>query len=270
MRKNVLGFFLCGAYDSFCKDKASPFLTYTGQVDMDAEGRIVDSRVDIGADEVYSCDGDLTEDDIYHSLDWTADGIVNFHEFIYFAQPWRGHDPNDPALSDPNLPDYESLHDPNSPDYVGPGNIAAWNARCNLDGSYRIDAGDLVLFCDQWLWMACWKQSQMDSSIMMMGMGAGAESTSVMTRDPLVMEPAAAPPWSPEWLMTMGESEQVSFVIGIYAVLDYIDAMIQEKPPNTETLYELQAFLLECLEDIKATREYQSMLNGPKIYNYPE
>ncbi len=48
------------AYDSFCIDKANPFLTYTGQVDLDGEGidRKYGSAVDIGADEVYDCEDD--------------------------------------------------------------------------------------------------------------------------------------------------------------------------------------------------------------------
>ena len=265
------------AYDSPLRDLGNPSLIYDDQLDIDGEERVVGTRADIGADEIYSCDDDLSEDDIYNALDWNADGVLNFKEYRYWSASWLSHDPNDPAINDPNHPDYDDLTDPDSPNYIDPNQIAAWLPKCNLvdtgSSEYAIDLADLMEFRDNgwWLWTACWRESQTYRfGMMAMAMGAGAQSASVMTREPIVMETAAAPPWSPEWFLAKGESEQVSFVMGIYAVLDYIDARIQEKPPNTETLYELQAFLLECLEDIKATREYQSTLNGPKIYNYPE
>ena len=252
------------AYDSPCIDMGSDLLSYTGQLDIDAEDRVVGNYVDIGADEVYSCDDDLSEDDIYNEVDWTADGVVNMYEYGIFAAAWLSVDPNNP-LCDPDNSNY--VGDPNEPGYISEGAKLRYSTRCDIDDDLDVDMADLDLFCGQWLWMACWKQSRMDSSIMMMGMGAGAQSASVMTREPLVMETPAATPWTPEWLMAMGESEQVSFVMGIYAVLDYIDARIQETPPNTETLYELQTFLLECIEDIKAARKQELDLSGSQMYN---
>ncbi len=242
------------AYDSPCKDKGSPYLSYTDQLDIDSEDRVVDTYADIGADEIYSCDGDLSADDVYHSLDWTADGIINFKEFGYFAAAWQGHDPNDPALSDPNLPDYESYYDPNSPDYVGAGNIAAWDTRCNLDGSYRIDAGDLVLFCDQWLWMACWKQSQMDSSIMMMGMGAGESAMmSVPMATTMSMDLTSTTVYDERGPVFGSESDLARFVNGVNEIIGFVDRGIKEDHPNSEALYEMKAALEEILMELRET-----------------
>jgi hypothetical protein len=154
-------------YNSVCKDKGNPSLSYSGQVDIDGEGvdRKYGTYVDVGADEVYSCDEPLTEDDIYNALDWNADGIVNLPEFFKFSCAWLSHDPNDPAwLSDPNL--------------VDPNN-AGWNACCNLDdtgdSAYVIDLDDFALFYDEWLWWACWYDDYSEAWGMSMAMG-GSES----------------------------------------------------------------------------------------------
>lgn len=89
------------AWDSPCKELGNPTFTYVDEVDIDGEDRVYGTYVDIGADEIYSCDSNLSEDDIYNSLDWNADGLLNFQEFSFFAQAWLSHDPNDPAF-DPN------------------------------------------------------------------------------------------------------------------------------------------------------------------------
>lgn len=158
------------AYNSPCIEKGSPVLTqlYADHNDIDAEQRVVGQYIDIGADEVYSCDGDLTADDVYNQLDWNADGILNLKEAVYWSRAWLTHDPCDPALHDPNYPEYDDYNDPCSPDYVDADDLARWDAKCNLintgDSQYFIDLEDLMEFCRNgyWLWTACWKQSQMD------------------------------------------------------------------------------------------------------------
>jgi len=77
-------------------------LSYDGQVDMDSEDRKVGEAVDVGADELFSCDGEYSEDDFHNALDWNADGVVNMYEFSSFSSAWLSHDPNEPGLADPD------------------------------------------------------------------------------------------------------------------------------------------------------------------------
>jgi len=169
------------AYDSPCKDTGSPNLSYAEQVDMDSENRVVGDYVDVGADELYSCDGDYSEDDFYNSFDWNADGAVNMYEFSKFSSAWLSHDPNDPAwIADPNLAD--------------PNDSINWNPVCNLDDTggseYVIDLADLVVFTSEapWLWAACWRGNY----IAMYGMmGGGGES--MMMSESFTVDSTQAP-----------------------------------------------------------------------------
>ena len=186
-------------------------------------------------------------------MDWTADGIVNFKEFGIFAGAWLSTDPNNP-LCDPNNPDYVS--DPNDPDYITEGDKQRYSSRCDIDDDLAVDMGDLDLFSDEWLWMACWKQSQMDSSIMMMAMGMGGGESAMMSV-PLpatlsmdstviaVAEPKSAFP---------SESDLARFVNGVNEIIGFVDRAIKEDHPNSEALYEmkaaLEAILLELRDDV--------------------
>jgi hypothetical protein len=147
------------AYNSPCVDTGDSD-EYTDELDMDGEPRIDGTWVDRGADEAYSCDEDLSEDDIWNSFDWNADGLVNLEEFSVFASAWLSYDPA--QYSDPNL-------------------IDNWNAICNFDAAgdsqYVIDLDDFGVFSENWLWQACWRvdlqsmaaqQSSASSSSMMM------------------------------------------------------------------------------------------------------
>lgn len=146
------------AHNSVCKD-AGDSDVYPGEFDIDGETRVYGPCIDVGADEAYACDGDLSEDDISHLLDWNADGRIHYEELHSFSAAWQSHDPTDPVC-DPNYADYVS--DPNMPGYISPAQKANWNAACNLadtaESTYAIDLSDLVLFCDDWLWRACWQQ----------------------------------------------------------------------------------------------------------------
>jgi hypothetical protein len=143
------------APDSFCKEKGNPNLSYADQNDIDAEYRVADDYVDVGADEIHC-------DQISNALDWDADGIVNLNEFRKFSDVWLSHDPNDPAVLDPNNP----VNDPNSPSYIKPEQLEAWypdgwklNFSIEEDSAYSIDVADLLVFLDDapWLWVACWR-----------------------------------------------------------------------------------------------------------------
>ena len=136
------------AYNSPLKDRGNPAFTSTeiGDVDIDAEPRIYDGWVDIGADEINTCDGSLSEDDIYNTRDWNEDGIVNVYELATMSRAWLTNSPDTPGyVADPNN------YDPNFTDN--------WSYTCNLNDDYIIDISDLELFLNQWLWTACWKSS---------------------------------------------------------------------------------------------------------------
>ncbi len=139
------------AYNSVCIDQGNPLLLYDDQVDYDNEIRVAGTYVDMGADEVYSCDGNYSEDDIANEYDWNADGIVNLEEFELFAGAWLANEPNSPpAIADPNT-------------------IIGWNSNCNLDetgsSQYSIDLVDLTVFVNDvpWLWQACWYDSNTEN-----------------------------------------------------------------------------------------------------------
>jgi hypothetical protein len=161
---------------SFCKDKGNLNLSYAGQKDMDNEDRAADGQVDVGADEI-------TCDNVYNAYDWNADGIVNLNEFRKFSDVWLAHDPNDPAVLDPNSPE----NDPNSPYYISQERQEQWHSEgykynLSIEGEslYSIDVADLLVFIgqypdtDHWLWAACWRHDIQEMQQMNMMMG-GAE-----------------------------------------------------------------------------------------------
>ncbi len=139
------------AANSFCINKGNPSLSYTGQLDIDGEDRVMGNYVDVGADEVNpECD------DVYHPLDWNADGVVNYGEFEKFSRAWMTYDPNNP-LCDPNHPNFVS--DPNSINFISQTDKDRFNPQCDLDEDLDVDLGDLAVLYDEsnWLWVACWR-----------------------------------------------------------------------------------------------------------------
>ncbi len=217
------------AYNSPCVDSDnSAIVIGPDDKDIDGEDRIYGSSVDIGADEVYSCEGNLTEDDVYNGLDWNADGIVNYEEFEYFSLAWLSHDPYE--FGDPNLAD--------------PDEIANWNPICNLDADpngtsqYDIGMADMDIFVDSWLWVACWKQSDMDRvESMMMAMGGG-ESMMMMPMSmeysapitveqdtPTLEEQAAQLVKTLDWLDEIWLDPEVQETIGEDRWLDFVESV---------------------------------------------
>ena len=222
------------AYNAFCKDKANPYLNYTGQVDMDGEGidRRYGDSVDIGADEVYDCEDDYLSDlDVHNALDFDADGIVNYVEFADFSKAWLSCEPNFPG-------------DPNN-----------WNPVCNLDqtgdSAHKIDLADLELFVSDtpWLWIACWKLEELTETMQMSGGG-----------ELLMSMPASFSASSYETVeenvyAEMSNPELALFVKGIYEINEYIDQTLAEEPENAENLNELKVFLGGVLLDIKESKQ---------------
>ena len=146
------------AYDAPCVN-AGDSDCYTSETDIDGEPRIYGTWVDVGADEAYAWDEDLSEDDIYHPMDWDADGVISYSEFAVFSAAWLSHDPNDPVC-DPNHIEY--ISDPNDPGHISQTQQDHWNPTCNIvddipESTYAIDLNDFEMFCDNWLWQACWR-----------------------------------------------------------------------------------------------------------------
>ena len=227
------------AYDSPCKDAGNQELSYDDQVDMDSEDRVVGDYVDVGADELYSCDGDYSEDDFYNALDWNADGVINMHEFSKFSSAWLTEDPNAPwQPTDPSL-------------------IDNWNATCNLDpngtSAYTIDLADLVVFASEtpWLWQACWRDNYIEMYGMMMGgggegmmesMAAGFEESSYEYEEQNVYA-------------DMSEQELALFVKGIYEMIEQLEIWIEEDLEDADSAVEILGHLEIMLVDIKESRQ---------------
>ncbi|HIJ53266.1 MAG TPA: hypothetical protein HPP66_08950 [Planctomycetes bacterium] len=124
--------------DSPCKDAGDPNGNYGDETDIDGEARIINGRVDMGADEYY-----------WSPADFNRDEIVNFFDYVLFANAWQTNPADD---------DYTDIFD--------------------LADNNSIDYADLAVFCDEWLWEAAWDEGWM----MCMGgggMGFGLESISL-------------------------------------------------------------------------------------------
>ena len=220
-------------------------MTYTDQVDIDGEGtdRKYGTHVDIGADEIYSCDEPLTEDNISNDLDWNADGVVNLYEFSFFQRAWLSHDPNDDEwLADPNLVD------PNLSE-----GWYEWKYQCNLDATedtdteFQVDLADLDIFWDEWLWEACWR----DNYIAMYGMMSGGSESMMMG----AMSPESTTIEEEMTYADMPISKLAPLVIGIHDIIGYLEISIAEDHENAEKLTEAKDFLEDILTDIKASRQ---------------
>ncbi len=199
------------AYNSELIDRGNISFTNSeiGYEDIDSENRIEGSWIDIGADEAYSCDDDLSEDDIYNERDLNGDGVVSLYEFALMSEAWLTNSPNNPAY----------VADPNS----FPSNYCDnWNEACNLYLDYKIDISDLTLFTPEWLWTACWKDSY-DSrfenitaplggeALMMVSMSLSLETTSLSIDEEYSIDE------------TTEKENMTMLVIGIYQIMDMLD-----------------------------------------------
>jgi uncharacterized repeat protein (TIGR01451 family) len=164
---------------SVCIDRANPdpAMGYELQVDYDNEIRQYGGAVDVGADEVYNCNDEyLSQADVFNALDFDADGIVGLTELAMFSKSWMTFDPNHPYC-DPNNPNYVS--DPNAPGYIDEDDKLRFNPICDLDEDLHVGLSDLILFLDDWTWIACWKLDEINAS--MMAMQSQSQSQSMMT-----------------------------------------------------------------------------------------
>jgi hypothetical protein len=155
---------------SLCLNASSPYLDYSSQLDMDGNPRVYGAAPDMGAYELI-CDTNVSNE-----WDLNADGVINLHEYVYFARAWLAHDPDDPAwLADPNLVD------PNLTE-----GWYEWKHTFNLDdtglSAYRIDLADLLMFLEEapWLWVACWRTDLQPEMTMLSFGGEHLKSTDMV------------------------------------------------------------------------------------------
>jgi hypothetical protein len=135
--------------NSLCKNAGDPYANYDGETDIDGEGRIKYSYVDIGGDEYY-----------WSSADFNDDEFVNFIDYAIFANAW---------MSDPN--------DPN------------WNPNCDIatPDNNQIDYADLAVFCEDWLWQAGWTKTFTCGASQGMGQTMAAGFAPAAVSYPLVL-----------------------------------------------------------------------------------
>jgi len=122
--------------NSPCIDAGDPAFDDFNETDIDGEFRIMDGDFN-GTDIV-----DIGADELYWpKCDYDKSEIVNFVDFSFFANAWQ--------------------------DY---------NDTIDLDGDSFVDINDLILFCNDWLWVAPW--SARYEQMMMAGGSGGAMAMS--------------------------------------------------------------------------------------------
>jgi len=130
---------------SACIDAGDPNGSYGGERDIDKHFRVLNGngenynkRVDMGADEYCNQGSD-------NDADFNEDSIVNYIDFAIFGKAWLSEQ--------------------------GDGN---WNPDCDISEITDdvIDANDLIVFAQEWLWMTCEEMEGIPME-MMMGMGGG-------------------------------------------------------------------------------------------------
>jgi hypothetical protein len=171
------------AANSYCINKGNPNLTYADANDIDHEDRIMGNRIYVGADEVNpECD------DVFHPLDWNADGIVNYLEFEKFSSAWMTCDPSRPG----GTSGYDAT------------DLLRWNPVCDLDHDYDVDLADLVILANSangnWLWVACWRldlQPEQLEMMMSIAPSGGMHMQSLSLSDSSAIKPATITPEKP-------------------------------------------------------------------------
>jgi len=150
--------------NSLCIDAGDPgFEADANETDIDGELRVMDGDandtlvVDMGADEFY-----------WSPADFNGDGIVNFLDYAMLAWHWHETDVN-----------------------------GGDNDVFDLADNNAIDFGDILAFCDEWLWQAGWVTGPMPlmggrggaGMVEGLGLDAGLSTVAVAEREPVVAEP---------------------------------------------------------------------------------
>ena len=158
---------------SACIDAGDPNGKYGSERDIDKHFRVLDGdgvdgkRVDMGADEYCN---ETSSNDADFNGDGVADGVVNYIDFAIFAKAWLSYGPY--SESDPNT------HN--------------WNEECDISepADNVIDANDLIVFAEEWLWMSCEGMKDIPMMEMMMGMGKMMGMESMLTSETTTLTPA--------------------------------------------------------------------------------
>ena len=249
------------AYNSVCKDSGNSDIILGDETDYDNEVRIAGSSVDIGADEVYSCDGEYTEDDIYNAFDINFDGKVDMYEFGAIADSWLQIDPN-------SLPvgwDEDENLDPNDIKAIE-DTFYRWNPLCNYDKTgdslFSIDTADLEMMLaeEAWAWEACWYESSQTvgasteavtasatQSLSLMSISSASSlsvsNTAAIQSDIVVEE------YNPYAELTL--TELAEFVLDLNEFNDFAQEQIDSGSEDAEGLTEIMDFFDEVMADIK-------------------
>ncbi|HPP55267.1 MAG TPA: right-handed parallel beta-helix repeat-containing protein [Anaerohalosphaeraceae bacterium] len=250
-----------------CIDRGDPATSCADQNDLDGQTRLMGNYVDMGADEI---DPDCS--DVYNAYDWNADGLVNMYEFNGFSQNWLAHDPNDPAIVDPNNPNHDYVTDPNSPGYIDPSRCEHWYSsayRYNLstagDSIYSIDVADLMVLVEDapWLWVACWRtdireyQEQLANQQSMMMLSASLESqvSSELFETKSVSSAgtisALSATQSPEEESSVEEFDPVAEHEQIASLLKDIEVFIDAGGEDAQTWQEIKDLLEQSLTELE-------------------
>ena len=226
-------------WNSPCVD-AGDSDSYTSESDMDGDGRVYGDKVEIGADEV-------TCTETSHPNDWNFDGVINMDEFVVFSHAWLSQ---------------------------GGGNDPNWNPACNLDDTGTsanvIDLADFKIFCENWIWIACWKTDLLEQQVQQTqqqfvlsgpvlseveGMAANSESletsqsVEAVSVVPARMIPAAKAV-QPMQAVATETAEVVSTeeeAANILSLLEDIDALIDAGGSDSEAWKEMKNLLEQSL-----------------------
>jgi len=209
-------------YGSECRNAGDNSVYNVGDVDMDNTERKQEDTIDIGADEVACLD-------TYDLNDITFNGVINLHDFRLFSDAWLSHDPEEPGLTDPNL-------------------AVGWNSLCNLDDAgdseYMIDLADFYIFCENWLWQACWRSDYVECGMMM---GGGETMMMAPAASAISFESAPQPSASVE-------NEPVVETHILAQIIYIVDEVIKSEPDNAEGLMEMKDILEDWAEEITAQK----------------
>jgi uncharacterized repeat protein (TIGR01451 family) len=228
---------------SACVDRGNPdpAMGYASQVDYDNEARQYGDRVDVGADEVYNCDDEyLSQADVYNALDWNADGMVNLTEFTKFSAAWLTYDATHP-LCDPNTPGY--VAEPNEPGYIGDKDKLRYNPQCDLDKDLHVGLSDFMLFCEDWLWVACWKLEEINAA------AAQTESLSAQS----LSSARSLSVYSLDASLESAKTQPEISAATLIQILEFLNSAAAEESDNAAGIEDIKAILLAELQGLQST-----------------
>jgi hypothetical protein len=159
-----------------------------------------------------------------------------------FSRAWLTYDPNHP-LCDPNNLNYVS--DPNLPGYISETDKLRFNLICDLNSDLHVGLSDFVLFCDDWLWVACWKLDEINASAAQQE-NLPAQLFSVSRSLSMI---------SLETTSETAEIESEVSVETLVQILGFLNEAESEMPDNMDAIEAVRAILTEQLNAIVSNEE---------------